>query len=112
MQQRYFSYYDGLSALSQKMNVPEASVASHTIAGLTFPSAMSTYRLYPGGKSYTIPQLPATIQGSAYQADPATNPAGIFFRNGTLNINANTTIRGTIIAASGGRPNLSQRPRD
>lgn len=105
----YYTLYDGLSSLKQRMNITTTAVAAHPVAGLTFPSTLSTYRLYTGGKSYTIPQLPATIQGTTCQADPVTNPAGLFFRIGNVTINANTAVRGTIITAgnSGSRIYLS-----
>ena len=49
---------------------------------------------------YTIPQLPNSLQGVTLQPDPATNPAGLFFRTGSLDIYDDTTIRGTVISAT------------
>jgi hypothetical protein len=102
-------YWDTLTVLNTSLAIPTANTANKTINDMPFPSMLSTYRLYPGGKPYTIPQLPRTLQAAVYQPDPATNPAGLFYRVGALDINDDTTINGTVFttANSGGRLTVS-----
>lgn len=61
------------------------------------PGAVTTYRLYPGGKQYNAAVLASSISGTTLAADPRTNPAGIFVRQGNVTIGGNTTVVGTIL---------------
>ncbi|GAB6165849.1 hypothetical protein JCM19992_18490 [Thermostilla marina] len=61
------------------------------------PGAISTYRLYSGGPVYTVPRLAADLTNVVLAPDPDTNPAGIYYRDGTLTIRDNVTIQGTIV---------------
>lgn len=90
-----------LTLLNSYLGVSTSNAWDETVSGMDFPWTMSTYRLYPGGKAYTIPQLPSTIQNATYGPDPAANPAGLFFRSGSLTIGADTTITGTVFTAGG-----------
>lgn len=101
----WWQILDTTSTLSTQLAVPVANVSLKTMRGMAFPAALATYRLYPGGKLYTVPQLPRTIQNAVYEPDPETNPAGLFFRTGSLYLGDDVTIRGTVITAvgSGGR---------
>lgn len=60
------------------------------------PNDFSTYQIYPGGPTYTIPSLSGTISGTI-DPDPTTNPLGICEKNGSIQINDDTSIRGTLI---------------
>lgn len=62
------------------------------------PFSSRTYRLYPGGKVYSVATLPSNLSGANLEPDPRTNPLGIFLQNGQLDFPANTTIRGTVLA--------------
>ncbi len=97
---QFFS--DASNVLTYYLGVTVNNASNRTVAGMTFPASLSTYRLYPGGKEYTVPQLPSTVQATTYQADPAANPAGLFQCLGTLTISDDTTIHGTIIMPQGG----------
>ncbi|RMG04158.1 MAG: hypothetical protein D6741_01395 [Planctomycetota bacterium] len=66
-------------------------------ADYVHPGAINTYRLYPGGPEYTVPRLAADLTNVALAPDPETNPAGIYYRDGTLTIHDNVTIQGTVI---------------
>jgi hypothetical protein len=63
------------------------------------PSLPTTYRLYPGGPQYTVPALPANLQNTTLQPDPATNPLGMFRVADDVTIGNNVTLRGTLIVA-------------
>lgn len=105
---KLWQYYGTVGTLTNDLGVAVVDASSQTISGMTFPSTVSTYKLYPGGKEYTVPVLPQAIQSVTYQPDAATNPAGLFFHVGALDVGNDTTIRGTVITAagSGGRINV------
>ncbi len=77
-----------------------------TVAGTTPPAAhpvtVFTYKLYPGGQTYTIPILQSLYGGSlqnlTLEPDPASNPLGIYRSRNSLAIYNNVHIQGTIIS--------------
>lgn len=72
-----------------------SSVTASTISG-------TTYRLYPGGKEYTIPTVSSTVSYQTLEPDSATNPLGIFRCAGTVSLENQASIRGTLIAQNSG----------
>ncbi len=68
---------------------------------ISWPSGSfpSTYRLYSGGKSYTIPSLPSDLRDVTLGPDPKTNPLGVFSRVGCLSMHENVTVQGTILVS-------------
>jgi hypothetical protein len=60
------------------------------------PINFSTYQIYPGGPSYSIPQVSNNLQSVTLGPDPMTNPLGIFYYNGSLTIKNDVTIRGSL----------------
>lgn len=57
----------------------------------------SSYRLYPGGKSYAIPVLGTSLGNETIGADVTTNPLGIHFSSSNVTINDNVVIEGTLL---------------
>jgi len=55
-----------------------------------------SYQLYPGGKSYSIPKLGASLQNTTLMPNAADNPAGIFYAPATITIGSNVSIRGSL----------------
>lgn len=76
---------------------------------VSFPTNTSSYQLYPGGKSYSLPVLQSlygnTITQLTLAPDPIENPLGIYLSNGTLFVDNNTTVKGTIIT-TGSEPDI------
>ena len=62
----------------------------------TFPGSVSTYRLYSGGPQYTVPMAPSTIS-TTLQADPVSNPLGLFYQSSDVTFNNNAVLNGTVI---------------
>jgi hypothetical protein len=60
------------------------------------PSIFSTYQIYPGGPTYTIPTVSNNLQSITLGPDPMTNPLGIFYYNGGLTIKNDVTIKGSL----------------
>jgi hypothetical protein len=73
---------------------------------LSHPGQVSTYKLYPGGIDYAPPVIQNVygnpIQNVTLGPDPLANPLGIFRSSGTLNVQGNVKVTGTIIAETGG----------
>ncbi|WDI42478.1 LamG-like jellyroll fold domain-containing protein [Bremerella sp. P1] len=72
-----------------------SSISSSTLAG-------STYRLYPGGTEYTIPTVSSTVHYQTLEPDIDTNPLGIFRASGTVSLETQTKLTGTLITQSSG----------
>jgi hypothetical protein len=85
--------------LTNNLGVTLNNMSSSSSSGWSAPQNVSSYQLYPGGRSYTIPTLATTVSGVTLQPDPRTNPAGMFFRNGDVTLGNNTTIVGTVISS-------------
>jgi hypothetical protein len=60
------------------------------------PTDFSTYQIYPGGPSYTIPVVSSNLQSVSLGPDPMTNPLGIFYYNASLTIKSDVTIKGSL----------------
>jgi hypothetical protein len=69
------------------------------------PGAVPSYKLYPGGKSYTVPVLQNLygnpIQNVTLGPDTVNNPLSIYRSSGSLSIQNNVQITGTVITDSG-----------
>jgi hypothetical protein len=68
---------------------------------VSHPGAVLTYKLYPGGKDYAVPILQNNygnpIQNVTAGPDPVINPLGVFRSSGSLSVQSNVDITGTII---------------
>jgi hypothetical protein len=60
------------------------------------PPYQTEYQVYPGGPLYTIPSLGGTLEKTTWEPDPAANPLGIYRRSGTLDVNDDVTVRGSV----------------
>lgn len=56
-----------------------------------------TYRLYDGGFEYQAQLLGSQLDGTTLAPSPG-NPLGIFFREGSIELDDHVTIRGTLVA--------------
>jgi len=88
-----------LSLLKTEMGLSVTSISATAKSVLTYPNQLTTYRIYPGGKQYQVPQLGSSLQNTTLTPDPATNPLGIYFAPNNLTLGNNVTITGTLIAA-------------
>jgi hypothetical protein len=78
----------------------EASLLLTTPPG--HPGAPLTYKLYPGGQDYNVILLAGTLSGQTFAPDVKTNPLGIYRSSGTLTIQSNVNVTGTIITDNSG----------
>ena len=96
---------DTLRRLNGALGLVVGDVASVGIGPASHPGRVSSYRLYPGGKEYEVPLLPATLTNAAFEPDPTTNPLGVLGRIGRVDVYDNVRIEGTVIT-SGSQPDI------
>jgi hypothetical protein len=70
-----------------------------TAASPLSPGAHATYQLYPGGEVYSVPTIASTLANTRLEADPKTNPLGLFYAPADVMLDDNVVVRGTLIAA-------------
>lgn len=85
------------------------STSASSPSGSTF--AGSTYRLYPGGPEYTIPLISSSLRYQNLEPDLDTNPLGIFRCAGTISLENDITLRGTLIAQNAGSDIMLRGPQ-
>jgi len=73
-----------------------ATVATQKAAH-SYPTQFTSYRIYPGGKLYQVPQLSASLQSTTLAPDPVSNPLGIYFAPNNITLGGNVTITGTLV---------------
>jgi hypothetical protein len=71
------------------------------------PLTATTYRIYEGGPEYSVQQLTSISLVANLAPDPATNPLGIFYRDGDLDVDASVSIEGTLIVTKKLRVNAA-----
>ena len=90
-----------LSLLTTQLGLTTVDSLDSTLNPLTHPGAISSYQLYPGGKTYSPPVLQnsngSTLQNVTLGPDPVTNPLGVFRSTGSLFLQSNVQITGTLI---------------
>lgn len=83
--------------LSSQLGCTITDVAASTASNWSYPGVITQYKIYPGGKSFNAVAVGSFLLNTTLQPDPATNPLGIFYNTGTVQICDNTTIRGTLV---------------
>ena len=77
-----------MSLLTAKLGMILAEPLIGDGAPVSYPGAVLSYKLYPGGKSYTTPVLQNNygnpIQNVTIAPDPVNNPLGIYRSSGSL----------------------------
>ena len=91
-----------LSLAEEELGVRVSDVDATSSAPLSHPGTVTSYRLYPGGKSYEVEILPFVLYNRTLGPDPQDNPLGIFLRRGSLTLYDNVSITGTVITSYAG----------
>jgi len=103
----------GVAVSSTTAVSPISSTASELASAIA-----GSYRIYPGGRLYSMTAVPQEFASVALEPDPQTNPLGICYRGGSgssasLVIGNNVAIRGAMFAAGDinlGGTNIRLRP--
>jgi len=98
-----------LNILNTKLGLLTVNSLASTNNPLAHPGSVTSYRLYPGGKAYDVPVVQAlygsTLQNVTLAPDPVTNPLGVFRSSGSLSLQNNVLIRGTLLT-EGSSPDI------
>lgn len=86
-----------LAMLQDDLNITTNDVAVSNSAPLSHPGAVTSYQLYPGGKTYTISVLGAGQRTEDISPDVDTNPLGVCRVNGQIDLADGVNVNGTII---------------
>lgn len=65
---------------------------------IEYTDQMNTYRIYPGGKLYSVPEIGGSASADGLGADPDTNPAGIYYFDDDVEFQNNDHFIGSLIA--------------
>jgi hypothetical protein len=91
-----------LNHLQNNLGVATSDTTASQTAPVNHPGSVVSYKLYPGGKSYSVPilqtQYGSALQNLTLEPNQATNPLGLFRSRNSLAIYNNVTIKGTIIS--------------
>ena len=93
---------DVRSLFTDDLQLTVNDYAALNVTPVTHPGTVSTYKLYPGGKSYQVESLGSSLAATTKVPDTLTNPLGLFRRDGKLTLYDNVSIQGTVITNSNG----------
>ena len=87
--------------LTSWLGVNVTGISGNSIVPLTFPSGVTSYQLYPGGKVYAIPRLQDVLVSPAKNqvlaADPLNNPLGVYRTDASWSFMAGSKLTGTLL---------------
>lgn len=90
------------SLLTSELGLSISDHSPSNTADWRLYSAPTTYRMYPGGPTYSVQQVGGDLSNVTLEPNPATNPLGLFQRSGSINVWSNVTVRGTLLIQGGG----------
>ena len=89
------------SELTDWLGVNVVGISGNSSVPLTFPSGVTTYQLFSGGKVYAIPRLQDVLitpaKNQILAPDPLTNPLGVFRTDGNWNFMMGSKLTGTLL---------------
>lgn len=97
------------SLLTDETNIKLSNTTQGSgAAPVAHPGDVTSYQLYPGGKSYAPTILGSSIRNATFTPDPKTNPLGLLKRTGTVQVYSNVAIQGTILTYDSGSSDIVQ----
>ncbi len=85
------------SWLVTRLGLTATNMADKTISDWRSLSPNLTYALYPGGATYNVTTLANDVAaGTTLDANPLTNPLGLYYQSGDVRLSSNVTIRGSL----------------
>jgi hypothetical protein len=90
--------YGDTDNLLTALGIPITNIGWPSSTSWNPATTVTTYRLYAGGARYNVQNIAGTQQNIARQPDVLTNPLGIYFATGSVDLYANATFQGTLIA--------------
>jgi len=93
--------------LTDDLLVNVETIANDNTSPVSIVAPPSSYRLFPGGPTYSVPLISSTLSNTTLSANPATNPLGLFRTGGNLQVGDNVTIQGTVLVGNNGSLDLT-----
>ena len=91
-----------MTSLQSQLGVATQNTNASSSQPVAPPSTVTSYQLYPGGKSYDIPSLQRTyglvMHSTTAQPDPVSNPLGVFRSESWMTFGNNAKIVGTLLS--------------
>lgn len=87
-------------ALLSSLGLTTTNIGVSSAMSPPLPNSLSTYRIYTGGPTYSVPQVASNLINTSLTPDPQSNPLGIYFCAGSMSVCNNVTIAGTLICGS------------
>ncbi len=85
-----------------KLGVGKVDIAPLSAVPVTYTNAPTTYQLYAGGPTYSVPNLVGVFgsnpTGQTIGASTATNPLGIYQAGGTVSFKSGTNFTGVLFS--------------
>lgn len=89
--------------LSDYLGLTYVDAAPPGVIPVAYPTVPSSYQLYAGGPTYTVPPLQTTYgsnpMGQSIGSNTTTNPLGLYSNSGTLSLGTGTTFTGVLFAS-------------
>lgn len=82
---------------TSQLGVTLSDITQQSSQSISFSLAAGTYRLYPGSPTFNMQTVGSSLEEVTLSPDPVTNPLGIHYRNGSVTIADDVTIRGTLL---------------
>ena len=83
--------------LKNLLGLTLVNIPSRSASDWNMPQNITRYQLYPGGKQYMVSTAPAILKQVVLSPDIRTNPLGIYYATGRVELQEQVQIRGTLI---------------
>ncbi len=88
----------GIVLLRNVMGVSTQDISELDTPAFRATNVPTTYQLYRGGPTYTVPTLGATLEGVRLEPDPKLNPLGIYRLSHRLTLGNNVSFDGILLS--------------
>jgi hypothetical protein len=88
---------DTIWQLTGLLQVTARSFKTANANDFTLPLNATEYQLYAGGPKYEIPKLGPILEDATLEPNLKTNPLGLFYRDGALELRSNVRVTGTLV---------------
>lgn len=89
-----------LTQLSNNMGVSYSNISTGNANDWPTPSLLTSYQLYPGGKTYQASAISNSVSNATYAPNMTTNPLGVFYNTSAIQLGANVSITGTLVTTN------------
>ena len=90
---------DTIDVLTEQLNTTvDATLSASTSNPISHPGTVTTYQIYQGGPTYSVPQIATSLSAANIAPEPVNNPLGVYRDSGAdTNIYADTSFQGVLL---------------